>query len=311
MICNPQIYENEILIARKRELDVTFKEEIGREINRIKGQISFPIFEIIEVETFNRCNGSCAFCPVNCHDDTRQPTKMSETLFQSVICQLERLEYKGRLDLFSNNEPLLDSRIADFSKYAYQHLPNAYRTIFTNGTLLNVDLLLELVKYLDLLCIDIYYDEIENALSENLRETLSYCVDKPEIEEKVMIQLISKRAIRNNRGGQSKNCENVYHLEASCLLPFIQMVVRPDGKISLCCNDPLGKNTLGDLNDKSIIEVWRGKVYNEYREKIAQGRSMIPLCENCDNFSTINWGEREVFSDVQRKESWMRIQEIL
>ena len=31
----------------------------------------FPIFQTIEIETINRCNGKCSFCPVNRNIDPR------------------------------------------------------------------------------------------------------------------------------------------------------------------------------------------------------------------------------------------------
>ena len=40
----------------------------------------------------------------------------------------------------------------------------------------------------------------------------------------------------------------------SCILPYKQMIIRPDGKTSLCCNDPYGKNTLADVNKMTLRE---------------------------------------------------------
>lgn len=62
------------------------------------------------------------------------------------------------------------------------------------------------------------------------------------------------------------------------------MIVRPDGKVSLCCNDPLGKYSLGDLNEQSIKEVWYGEQYNTIRNKIISGRKNLDKCNRCDVF---------------------------
>ena len=43
----------------------------------------------VEIETLNRCNNDCSFCPVNRHDDTREFHKMSENMFYNIIEQLE------------------------------------------------------------------------------------------------------------------------------------------------------------------------------------------------------------------------------
>ena len=68
---------------------------------------------IIEVETLNRCNSTCSFCPVNVHDESREYNKMSESLIEKIGDELEALDYEGFVSLYANNEPLLDERIVD------------------------------------------------------------------------------------------------------------------------------------------------------------------------------------------------------
>jgi radical SAM protein with 4Fe4S-binding SPASM domain len=65
------------------------------------------------------------------------------------------------------------------------------------------------------------------------------------------------------------------------------MVVRPTGEISLCCNDALGKITLGNVNDNTLEEIWYGLEYQKVREQLRKGRhkSNIELCVTCDTVS--------------------------
>lgn len=59
--------------------------------------------------------------------------------------------------------------------------------------------------------------------------------------------------------------------------------MRPDGKISLCCNDALGLYTLGDLNKQSIQEIWYSDEYMRIRREMkVNGRRNLKLCKNCD-----------------------------
>ena len=68
------------------------------------------------------------------------------------------------------------------------------------------------------------------------------------------------------------------------------MIVRPDGTVAKCCNDPLTSITLGDLNKQTLREVWRGKAYQEFRrEMYFNGRQNIPGCEFCDIFGLYNY----------------------
>ena len=67
------------------------------------------------------------------------------------------------------------------------------------------------------------------------------------------------------------------------MLPFQQLIVRPDGKVSLCCADALGKYTMGDLNNNTIQQVWSsGKYLNIRAEMKKNGRKNLMLCNKCD-----------------------------
>ena len=96
------------------------------------------VIQEIEVETVNRCNGICPFCPVNVNEPQRPYAKMSDELFKKIINELHDMDYNGTLSLYSNNEPFIDERIIDFYKYARKMIPNARLSIFTNGSLLTL-----------------------------------------------------------------------------------------------------------------------------------------------------------------------------
>lgn len=71
-------------------------------------------------------------------------------------------------------------------------------------------------------------------------------------------------------------------------MPFQQFNIRPDGKVSLCCNDALGIYTLGDTNINSIKEIWYSEEYmNIRREMKKHGRKKLNLCSKCDTLGGI------------------------
>lgn len=103
-------------------------------------QDTVPQLQSVEIETINRCNNDCSFCPVSKENDLREPMRMPEELFYKIIDELAEMEYKGYLSLFSNNEPLLDTRILDFLAYAVEKLPDAVHAMYTNGMLLTKEI---------------------------------------------------------------------------------------------------------------------------------------------------------------------------
>lgn len=243
-----------------------------------------PLFTSVEVETINRCNGVCSFCPINSKVDPREKKIMSKELFYSIVDQLADLNYSGRFSTFSNNEPLLDDRIIEFNQYARKRLPKAKFHLYTNGTLLTLDKFKALIEELDELIIDNYQQDLK--LIGPCKEIEKYCETHKGLNKKVTILLRKPHEILTSRGGNAPNRQQIEdYSEEPCVLPFRQLVIRPDGKISLCCNDALGESTLGNLTKESVVDIWYGERYRKVREQIAQGKKNYGKCRYCDTFN--------------------------
>lgn len=243
-----------------------------------------PLFNHIEIETINRCNGSCSFCPVNCKDDPREKAVMTEELYKNIVQQLEEINYSGRFTTFSNNEPLLDERIIEFNRYARCHLPKARMHLYTNGTLMTIDKFIALTEVLDELIIDNYQQELK--LIKPCKEIVEYCEKHSELKSKVTIVLRKPKEILTSRGGTAPNRKELpEYPKDRCALPFKQIIVRPTGQISLCCNDALGKYTIGDLSKDKLLDIWYGPRFNMIRKCLYEGRENWGNCKYCDTFN--------------------------
>ena len=107
------------------------------------------LFNKIEIETINQCNNTCSFCPVNALKDKRVHQQMTMELFEKIILQLASLNYQGTINLFSNNEPLLDSLLLERLKFTRKNLRNVCIYIYSNGLLMTPEKLMELLPYVD------------------------------------------------------------------------------------------------------------------------------------------------------------------
>lgn len=286
LIYNP--YENEMgrdLNERQwiETTGVTYKiDQIRREAEQL--QQTKALFNHVEIETINRCNGYCSFCPVNRNRESRELSKMSDVLFEKIIDELSELNYSGRLSLFSNNEPLLDEKIIERHRYARERLPKARMHLFSNGTLMTIEIFKELVKCLDELIIDNYQQELK--LIKPCADIAAFCADNPSLKRKVTIVLRKPNEILTTRGGNAPNRKEIIsYAKATCSLPYKQLIIRPDGKVSLCCNDALGEYTLADLNAESILEAWNNEKFVSIRNKLYNGRENLKLCKHCDTFN--------------------------
>lgn len=259
---------------------IYFKALFIQMIKMLKIRFKGASLQYIEIETLNQCNGSCTFCPVNVKRDIREHMMMSDELFYKIIGELERMNYEGHLALFSNNEPLLDKRLSDFAAYARKKLPNAVIFLYTNGILLTAEVLNSLLPSLDFIHIDNYSDSHE--LRPNIKMALDG-VSREDYQKKIELCFRNETEVLTTRGGL--NSEILVKIpRTGCILPFIQMVIRPDGKVSLCCNDCYGKWTLGDLNNEKIIDIWNGRRYMSIRNTLLkEGRiKLSPCCSGCN-----------------------------
>lgn len=249
-----------------------------------------PLFECIEIETINRCNGICSFCPAGLKPDKRPFFKMDKDLYNKILHELSMLKYKGRIALYSNNEPYLDERLVDFIAAAKKACPQAFIFLYSNGSLLNAGLLLRSFEAgLDRIFINQY--GAGECLTGHMKK-LAGQFSKPGFREhsnKIYIFIRKSRELLSNRAGNApnKSIKNVKdfqrYKDVGCTQPFRKMVVRPTGEVSLCCSDFYGEMTLGDIGKQSLLDIWKGKAFHEVRNTLkTTGRKNIPICRRCD-----------------------------
>lgn len=58
-------------------------------------------------------------------------------------------------------------------------------------------------------------------------------------------------------------------------------VITWDGKVVPCCFDKDGQYRLGNINENSFANIWKGEAYNKFRQQILKGRKHIDICRNC------------------------------
>lgn len=244
-------------------------------------EVPYPL--IVNLETINRCNGSCAFCTANHTAEKRPFKKMTDELFKSIIDQLADWGFKGHLTLYGNNEPWIDTRIVDFHKYCREKLPDSFIFMSTNGLLLDVDKVKSIIPYVDQLIINNYCEDMK--LHDNVKTIYDYVKAHPEEfgDVEILIQMRYAKAVLTNRAGSAPNKKATNKvIKETCLMPFTDMFIFPDGKMGICCCDNFEVTNLADLNEVPIKDAWNSEEYKKAREAIKDGRQNYPFCKFCD-----------------------------
>lgn len=246
-----------------------------------KDEVPMPL--IVNLETINRCNSTCEFCTANKHAEKRPYKRMEDSLFYNIIDQLHDWNYKGHLTMYGNNEPWLDTRIVEFHKYAREKLPDSYIFMSTNGLLLDVDKVKAIVPYVNQLIINNYC--LDMKLHENLKEIWDYVKAHPEEfkDVDILVQMRYIKAVLTNRAGSAPNKQATEKVvRETCLMPYTDMWITPDGRLGICCCDNFEVTELANLSDTPLPEAWNTLKYQELRNLVKDGRQNYPFCKHCD-----------------------------
>lgn len=246
-----------------------------------KDEVPQPL--IVNLETINRCNSTCEFCTANKHAEKRPYKRMEDSLFYNIIDQLHDWNYKGHLTMYGNNEPWLDTRIVDFHKYAREKLPDSYIFMSTNGLLLDVEKVKSIVPYVNQLIINNYC--LDMKLHDNLKEIWDYVKAHPEEfkDVDILVQMRYIKAVLTNRAGSAPNKQATEKIiRETCLMPYTDMWITPDGRLGICCCDNFEVTELANLNDTPLPEAWNTAKYQELRNLVKDGRQNYPFCKHCD-----------------------------
>jgi MoaA/NifB/PqqE/SkfB family radical SAM enzyme len=228
------------------------------------------IFTSILIQTNRKCTKACKHCFYGNYDFSNDEILQTDTIYK-IFEELVHLNYKGRISLYANNEPLTDSRMFCLLERARELLPNAFHFLQTNGDLLNDVTLHKITSVLDGLQVNVYSKK-SNYYNVQLNNEKVQVVDKTEIDDSEwsnkagLIKSIGKRASNNY-----------------CANPFRQMLIAPPGIVAVCSSDAFMQYPLGDVRKQSLISIWEGEKLNFIREQlINKERHRLPLCSKCD-----------------------------
>lgn len=78
-------------------------------------------------------------------------------------------------------------------------------------------------------------------------------------------------------------------------------MVHVDGSLTTCCLDEGLKNKLGNLKEKSLVELWNGPTINRWRKAQIEGKfeESGPLCSSC------NWRSAGAYPK-HKAEAWLK-----
>jgi MoaA/NifB/PqqE/SkfB family radical SAM enzyme len=263
------------------------------------------VFEAVFFEVVNKCNSSCAFCNASIQNDTRERKEMSFELYDKLIEQLVQMRFTGRVAFHVANDPLVAQELERFVGHARKKLPQCWIQIMTNGIGLTPKRGEELIENgIDELYINFYRTSRQQKVYPNLAKFMAEVLEKRFPNKKGAVYTssdgksrlkftLSPRLVREvlwSRGGTSPNkqCDSS-RARGFCLYPWSQLNISTEGLVSKCCADICFGDPMGNLNEKSIMDVWHGEPFMHVRKKLMAGdRRSLTGCRECDYFGVPN-----------------------
>ena len=276
----------------------------------------------IWIENTNHCNAACVMCPreLQTRDKGIMSFDIYKKLIDEISEHKDTVE---RIHMHNFGEPLLDKKLPERIKYAkskgIKHVYFVTNASLLNEK--NSKLLIE--SGLDEFKISFYgvdkksYNNtmVNLDFDKTLNNIINFFDLRRKLQKKnpkIVLQLIPNTIKENDSKSKWINLFNNYidldigdrfnffelhnfgdgrnYIETkdreiinTCNYPWRTMVILQNGYVTACCLDYNGSIKLGNINSKSILDIWNDRKYTKLRNDFKKlNYSDYKVCQKCD-----------------------------
>jgi 2-deoxy-scyllo-inosamine dehydrogenase (SAM-dependent) len=200
---------------------------------------------------------------------------MSEALFDRILAELVRIDFRGNLSYHLFNEPLLRRDLETLVAKVAACLPDVFQLLFTNGDLLSDD------RYLALKEAGVDHFIVTRHGFEPMQERSDQTIQFP--SDLILV----------NRGGFLGPTDKP--LSLPCFAPTEMLIVTVDGDVLLCCDDANRDHVMGNIAVQDLEEIWFSPRFIRLRQLLQEGnrREASDICSQCNNREYFGPGEND------------------
>ena len=252
---------------------------------------NIPLPSVVEISDSGTCNRKCIFCPrsdpawINEFDNKEF---ISKKLHEKICIELSQINYKGILVYSGFNEPLLNKNCYENISRTREYLPSAKIELITNGDVLNLDRIKKLFDSgLTTLLISVYDGPDELKKFHDLCEEAKLKKEQYVIRNRYLPPEQDFGITMSNRGGSMQNAIHSVNplkepINEPCYYPSYNLFIDYNGDVLMCSHDWRKKNILGNLNNKSILEIWLSDNAKQSRKNLSRAKRSFDPCNVCD-----------------------------
>lgn len=239
------------------------------------------LFNLVLVETWNTCNRRCWFCKFGQPRAGEVRTRMSWQVIDKILEDLKYIHYSRRVSWVGINEPLLDGRLVEIVDKTRRALPNCFQSTITNGDRLTAELYRELTAAgLDSLAVSVYDDAALERISGLDLPGAHIWDRRPYGEPQQAVHTID---FTNRAGKLAVSAPQDDARDLPCFKTHSGIGVLPTGVVPLCSDDMYGDVVMGNVLERSLLDIWFGDAFTRYRNQLWRGRHGLEPCRSCTN----------------------------
>jgi|TARA_B110000238_G_C16128947_1_gene440547 radical SAM protein with 4Fe4S-binding SPASM domain len=243
-----------------------------------------PIPSWIELSLIDVCNRVCSFCPKS--DDAVAPNthqKMTMTLINKLVEDLKKINFEGAFCLCGYGEPMLHK---EFYEIANKLGEVGGVEVITNGDLINKKTLVKIFESKITKLIISLYDGPEQVIKfKALIKELNIPDDFVILRDRWYSDKIDYGVKLTNRVGtvsvgNQPNVKN--YTNTMCFYTAYQVLIDWNGDVFLCPQDWQRRQTMGNIMQSDIFDIWTGPILSKYRKKLLSGDRKLNPCNQCN-----------------------------
>ena len=243
-----------------------------------------PMPSWIELSLIDVCNRACSFCPKS--DDAVAPNthqKMTMTLINKLVEDLKKINFEGAFCLCGYGEPMLHK---EFYEIVNKLGEVGGVEIITNGDLINKKTLVKIFKSKVTKLIISLYDGPEQVIKfKALVKELNIPDDFVILRDRWYSDKIDYGVKLTNRVGtvsvgNQPDVKN--YTNTKCFYTAYQVLIDWNGDVFLCPQDWQRRQTMGNIMQSDIFDIWTGPILSKYRRKLLSGDRKLNPCNQCN-----------------------------
>ena len=209
---------------------------------------------------------------------------MTMSLIEKLVIDLKKVNFEGAFCLCGYGEPMLHKNLIEITNKLGEV---GGVEIITNGDLVNEKTLMNIYKSRATRLLISLYDGPEQIIKfKNMIDKLKIPRDFVILRDRWYSDKIDYGVKLTNRVGTvsiGNQPDTKDYINKKCFYTAYQMLIDWNGDVFLCPQDWQRRQTMGNIMQQEIFDIWKGPILSKYRKRLLKGDRSLKPCNQCNS----------------------------